>query len=139
MRSYPTGGFTRSERFLIFVAPILAAVLTLNYQWRKDAHERAAEMDRRAQYLESNLAQQENTAREVKSLGVDLRALREKLDMLERARVDGRLRRDPFEPGYHGYVPDRYRPPPARNDSRPLGDFPRPDFRPLGDFPRPDR
>jgi hypothetical protein len=135
MRSYPTGGFTHSERFLIFVAPILAAVLTLNYQWRKDAHERAAEMDRRAQNLESNLAQLENTAREVKSLGVDLRALREKLDILESARVDGHLRRDPFEPGDHGDVPDRYPPPPSRNDLRPLGDFPRAGFRPLGDFP----
>src|SRR5947209_2673505 len=122
MHSYPACGFTRSECCLVFVAPIVAAVLTLNYQWRKDAHERAAEMVRRAQYLESKLAQQENTARELKSLGVDLRALGDKLDRLERAPVDRHLGRDPFERAWSG----NSAPPvltPARYDSRALGDF----------------
>src|SRR4051812_9690613 len=41
-------GFTPVERVLIFAAPVLAAALTFNYQWRnEDAEERAAESTRR--------------------------------------------------------------------------------------------
>jgi hypothetical protein len=80
-------GFTPVERVLIFAAPVLAAALTFNYQWRnEDAEERAAESTRR-----------ERLAGEVKNLGAQLKVLGDKLAALEKWEKDRSIGNPPAE------------------------------------------
>ena len=80
-------GFTPVERVLIFAAPVLAAALTFNYQWRnEDAEERAAESTRR-----------EKLAGEVKNLSAQLKMLGDKLAALEKWEKDRSIGNPPAE------------------------------------------
>ena len=80
-------GFTPVERVLIFAAPVLAAALTFNYQWRnEDAEERAAETTRR-----------EKLAIEVRNLGAQLKVLGDKLAALEKWEKDRSIGNPPAD------------------------------------------
>jgi len=80
-------GFTPVERVLIFAAPVLAAALTFNYQWRnEDAKERAAETTRR-----------ERLAGEVKNLSAQVKMLGDKLAAREKWEKDRNIGNPPAE------------------------------------------
>jgi type IV pilus assembly protein PilN len=69
--------FTLFERLTICVAPLLAGMLTLNYQWQRNAEARLAETNNRVELLRTAIARQD-----ARIVVRDQHALEEKLQVL---------------------------------------------------------
>ena len=68
--------FTLFERLTIFVAPLLAGMLTLNYHWQRNAEKRLADTNKRVELLRTAIARQDATVVQ------DQRAIEAKLEVL---------------------------------------------------------
>jgi Tfp pilus assembly protein PilN len=72
-------GFTPLERFLIFIAPLLAAMLTVGYRWQRSADERLADAHNREAFLWTELARHK----------AEIRALEQKVATLDKSHGAG--------------------------------------------------